>query len=341
VTSPHYAAAGVDLESAEAAKARIGSLVAGARTSLSAGSIGAFGGMVRLPAGMRKPLLVMSTDGVGTKVLVALQAGRFDSVGEDLVNHSVNDILVHGARPVAFMDYVAGHRLPPEMIAGVVEGIARGCRAHDMALAGGETAQMPGLYAEGTFDLAGTIIGVVEEDEALHGDRISAGDILVAYASTGLHTNGYTLARRVLLEVMGLALDAALPGTDISVRDALLAVHRSYADAIRPILGMIHGMAHITGGGIGGNLVRVLPSHCEAAIDTRSWQWPPLFRVIADGGGVSVAEMREVFNLGVGMIAAVPQENLDAVHAAARNVGVPTWNCGTIRPGPPRVVFAE
>ncbi len=341
MTSPHYAAAGVDLESAEEAKARIGSLVAGARTSLSAGSIGAFGGMVRLPAGMRKPLLVMSTDGVGTKVLVALQAGRFDSVGEDLVNHSVNDILVHGARPVAFMDYVAGHRLPPEMIAGVVEGIARGCRAHDMALAGGETAQMPGLYAEGTFDLAGTIIGVVEEDEALHGERISAGDILVAYASTGLHTNGYTLARRVLLEVMGLSLDATLPGTDMSVRDALLAVHRSYADAIRPILGLVHGMAHITGGGIGGNLVRVLPSRCEAVIDTRSWQWPPLFRAIADGGGVSVAEMREVFNLGVGMIAAVPPEHLDAVHSAARNVGVPTWNCGTIRPGPHRVVFAE
>jgi phosphoribosylformylglycinamidine cyclo-ligase len=341
MTSPHYAAAGVDLESAEEAKTRIGALVAGARTSLSAGSVGAFGGMVRLPAGMRKPLLVMSTDGVGTKVLVALQAGRFDSVGEDLVNHSVNDILVHGARPVAFMDYIAGHRLPPEMIAGVVEGIARGCRAHDMALAGGETAQMPGLYAEGTFDLAGTIIGVVEEDEALHGERISPGDVLVAYASTGLHTNGYTLARRVLLEVMGLSLDATLPGTDISVRDALLAVHRSYADAIRPILGMVHGMAHITGGGIGGNLVRVLPKHCDAVIDTRSWQWPPLFQAIATGGGVSVAEMREVFNLGVGMLVAVPPDNVDAVHAAARNVGVPTWNCGAIRQGSRRVVFAE
>lgn len=344
MTSPHYAAAGVDLESAEDAKARIGALVAGARTTLSAGSIGAFGGMVRLPAGMRKPLLVMSTDGVGTKVLVALQAGRFDSVGEDLVNHSVNDILVHGARPVAFMDYVAGHRLPPEMIAGVVEGIARGCRAHDMALAGGETAQMPGLYAEGTFDLAGTIIGVVEEDDALHGgdaSRISAGDVLVAYASTGLHTNGYTLARHVLLETMGLALDARLPGSEATVVDALLAVHRSYADAIRPVLGMIHGMAHITGGGIGGNLVRVLPKHCEAVIDSQSWPWPPLFRAIADGGGVSVDEMREVFNLGVGMIAAVAPEDVDAVQGAARNVGVPTWTCGTMRPGTRKVVFSS
>ena len=341
MTSPHYAAAGVDLDAAEAAKARIATLVAGARTSLSAGSIGAFGGMVRLPAGMHKPLLVMSTDGVGTKVLVALQAGRFDSVGEDLVNHSVNDILVHGARPVAFMDYVAGHRLPPELIAGVVEGIARGCRAHDMALAGGETAQMPGLYAEGTFDLAGTIIGVVEEDDALHGDAIAPGDVLIAYASTGLHTNGYTLARRVLFDVMGLSLYATLPGTDTSVCDALLAVHRSYADAIRPVLGSVHGMAHITGGGIGGNLGRVLPKNCEAVIETRSWQWPPVFRAIAAGGGVSVAEMREVFNLGAGMILAAPPEAAEAVHAAARNVGVPTWNCGTIRPGTRRVIFTD
>lgn len=344
MTSPRYAAAGVDLESAEDAKARIGALVAGARTTLSAGSVGAFGGMVRLPAGMRKPLLVMSTDGVGTKVLVALQAGRFDSVGEDLVNHSVNDILVHAARPVAFMDYVAGHRLPSEMIAGVVEGIVRGCRAHDMALAGGETAQMPGLYAEGTFDLAGTIIGVVEEDEALHGgdaSGVSPGDVLIAYASTGLHTNGYTLARHVLFDTMGLSLDAPVPGTTTSVADALLAVHRSYADAVRPVLGLIHGMAHITGGGIGGNLVRVLPKHCEAVVDAKSWVWPPLFQAIASGGSVSLAEMREVFNLGVGMLAAVPPESVDVVHAAARNVGVPTWNCGIIRPGTRRVIFSD
>ena len=341
MTSPHYAAAGVDLEAADAVKVRIGRLVEGARTSLSAGAIGAFGGMVRLPAGMRKPLLVMSTDGVGTKVLVALKAGRFDSVGEDLVNHSVNDILVHGARPVAFLDYVAGHRLTPAIIAGVVEGIARGCRAHDMALAGGETAQMPGLYTEGTFDLAGTIIGVVEEDAALHGDRIGPGDVLIAYGSTGLHTNGYTLARRVLFDVMGLALDALLPGGDTSVGEALLAVHRSYADAIRPVLGSVHGMAHITGGGIAGNLVRVLPRNCDAVIDTRSWQWPTLFRVIAAGGNVSVVEMRSVFNLGVGMIAAVPPEAAELVHTTARNVGVPTWTCGTIRPGSCRVTFAD
>ena len=193
-----YAAAGVDLDMAEAAKARIGELVAGTRTPLSMGQVGAFGGMIRVPPGMRKPTLVLSTDGVGTKVLVALEAGRFDTVGEDLVNHSVNDILVHGATPIAFMDYIAGAALAVEQMVGIVEGIARGCRAHEMALAGGETAQMPGLYRPGTYDLAGTIIGIVEEDRAIHGKAIVAVDVLLGYASTGLHTNGYTLARRLI-----------------------------------------------------------------------------------------------------------------------------------------------
>src|SRR5204862_6864173 len=219
-------------------------LVAGTRTALSAGKVGAFGGMVRLPAGLGKPMLVLSTDGVGTKVLVALEANRFDTVGEDLVNHSVNDILVHGATPVAFMDYIAGSGLGVEQIAGLVEGIARGCRNHGMALAGGETAQMPGLYRSGTYDLAGTIVGVVDEDAALHGDAIAPGDVLLAYASTGLHTNGYSLARRIVFERMKLKLDDSLPGTGRRVADALLAVHRSYFRSVMPVLGQMHGMAH-------------------------------------------------------------------------------------------------
>ena len=340
MSESRYAAAGVDLAQADDAKARIGKLVAATRTSLSVGAVGAFGGMVRIPPGMRSPTLVMSTDGVGTKVLVAQQAGRYHTVGADLVNQSVNDILVHGAVPIAFMDYIAGHRLPVEMIAGVVEGIARACVAHGMALAGGETAQMPGVYEEGTFDLAGTIIGVVEEEEALHGERIVAGDVLIAYASTGLHTNGYTLARRILLDELGLALDALLPGTDTPVVDALLAVHRSYDKALRPVLDKLHGLAHITGGGIGGNLVRVLPAGCHAVIDTSSWEWPTLFRVIADGGRVSVDEMRDVFNLGAGMIAAVPRGDVDAVRAASAAAGDTTWVCGEVRAGGEGVRFA-
>ncbi len=339
MTSPRYAAAGVDLDSAEAAKDRIGELVRGTRTAFSAGAVGAFGGMVRVPAGMRRPLLVMSTDGVGTKVLVALQANRFDSVGEDLVNHSANDILVHGATPLAFMDYVAGHRLPVEMIASVVAGIARACRAHQMALAGGETAQMPGLYAERTFDLAGTIVGVVEEDEAIHGQAIRASDVLVAYASSGLHTNGYTLARQVIFDTLGLTLESAVPGTDTTVGDALLAVHRSYVAALAPVLDRVHGMAHITGGGIAGNLVRVLPVNCHAVIETASWRWPPLFDLIARGGSVDLTEMRDVFNLGVGMIAVVPRASVDAVQAAASAAGVTTWICGTVRTGARSVTF--
>jgi phosphoribosylformylglycinamidine cyclo-ligase len=334
-----YAAAGVDLEGAEAQKVRIGHAVAGTRTPLSVGKVGAFGGMVRVPAGMRSPTLVLSTDGVGTKVLVALQARRYDTVGEDLVNHSVNDILVHGAAPIAFMDYIAGAGLEIDQIAGIVDGIARGCRAHGMALAGGETAQMPGLYRAGTFDLAGTIVGVVEEDAALHGDAIRPGDVLLGYASTGLHTNGYTLARRIVFERMGLGLDDPLGDTGERVGEALLAVHRSYAAAIRPVLGRVHGLAHITGGGIPGNLVRVLPEGCQAVVDPSSWELPPLFATLQQAGRVGAEEMRDVFNLGIGMIAVLPAEALPAARAAASADGVATWIIGEIRRGATAVRF--
>jgi phosphoribosylformylglycinamidine cyclo-ligase len=338
--SSQYAAAGVDLEGAEAAKARIGELVAGTKTSLSVGHIGAFGGMVRVPPGMRRPTLVLSTDGVGTKVLVALEAGRYDTVGEDLVNHCVNDILVHGANPIAFMDYIAGSGLGVEQIAGIVEGIARGCRTHHMALAGGETAQMPGLYQPGTYDLAGTIIGVVEEDAALHGDRIAPGDVLLGYASTGLHTNGYTLARRIIFERMRLALGDSLGDTGMTVAEALLAVHRSYFRSVTPVLSRLHGLAHITGGGIPGNLVRVLPAGCEAVVEADSWPMPALFQTLQAAGQVSAGEMRDVFNLGVGLIAVLPAAAVAAAQAAASVDGVVTWTMGEIRGGERAVRFA-
>jgi phosphoribosylformylglycinamidine cyclo-ligase len=334
-----YAAAGVDLEGAEAQKARIGQAVAGTRTALSVGKVGAFGGMVRIPEGMRSPTLVLSTDGVGTKVLVALQARRYHTVGEDLVNHSVNDILVHGATPIAFMDYIAGAGLEIDQIAGIVDGIARGCRAHGMALAGGETAQMPGLYRDGTFDLAGTIVGVVDEDAALHGDAIRPGDILLGYASTGLHTNGYTLARRIVFERMGLGLDDLLGHTGTTVADALLAVHRSYAVAIRPVLPQVHGLAHITGGGIPGNLVRILPAGCEAVVNPGSWELPALFATLQQGGQISTDEMRDVFNLGIGMIAVLPASAVSAARAAASADDVATWVIGEIRRGETAVRF--
>ena len=336
-----YAAAGVDLAGAETAKERIGRLVAGTRTALSMGAVGAFGGMVRVPPGMREPVLVLSTDGVGTKVLVAVQAGRLDTVGEDLVNHSVNDILVHAATPLAFMDYVAGAGLSVEQTAAIVEGIARGCRAHAMALAGGETAQMPGLYRPGTFDLAGTIIGVVEKDSALHGDRIAPGDVLLGYASTGLHTNGYSLARRIVFDQMRLGIGDRLGDTGQTVGEALLAIHRSYLRSLAPVITQVHGLAHITGGGIAGNLVRILPAGCEATVDPASWTLPPLFHFLQQAGGVSVDEMRDVFNLGVGLIAVLPPESVAAARVAAAAEGVATWIMGDVRSGQRAVRFAR
>lgn len=336
-----YAAAGVDLSAADAAKERIGLLIESARTPLSTGRIGGFGGMVRLPEGMRSPVLVMSTDGVGTKVLVATAAKRLHTVGEDLVNHSVNDILVHGARPIAFLDYVAGASLGVEEIGAIVEGVAQGCRAHDMALAGGETAQMPGLYQAGHFDLAGTIIGVVEAERALHGNLIVPGDRLLGLASTGLHTNGYTLARRIVFETAGLGLEDEVPGTGASATDALLAVHRSYAAVLRPLLDglMLHGLAHITGGGIAGNLVRVLPVGTQAIIQSDAWPLPPLFRFLQTAGGVTTAEMRDVFNLGVGMIAVLPRDTVSLAQATARAAGVESWEIGEVVEGERGVSF--
>jgi len=336
-----YAAAGVRLDTADEAKRRIAELVRATRTPLARGAVGGFGGMIRVPEGYKKPVLVMSTDGVGSKVLVAAAAGIHDTVGEDLVNHSVNDILVHGAAPLAFLDYIATGNLVPEIAAQIVSGVARGCRAHEMTLAGGETAQMPDLYQPGHYDLAGSIVGVVEEDKALHGDRMTAGDQLIGYASTGLHTNGYTLARKIVFEGMKLALDDPFPETGQSVREVLLAVHRSYASALRPLLDTVHALAHVTGGGIAGNLVRVLPPGVEAVVDAGSWPWPPLFRVLMRAGKVSRDEMRRVFNLGVGMIAVVGRDDVETAMRAASRAPVQAWLIGEVRAGSKPVVRFE
>jgi len=332
-----YRAAGVDLAAADAAKARIAELVTGTRTVASVGLVGAFGGLVRIPRDVKDPVLVASTDGVGTKVLVAIRAGRHGTVGEDLVNHCVNDILVHGARPIGFLDYFASGRLDPAVAAEVVSGVARGCRAHGMPLVGGETAEMPDVYRAGEYDLAGTILGVVAEGEALHGDRVAAGDVLVGYAASGFHTNGYSLLRRVVFGDLALGLDDAFPETGVSVADVLLAVHRSYFAAVWPARARLHGLAHITGGGIPGNLVRILPSAVDAVVSEGSWPVPPAFRVVQAGGSVGDEEMRRVFNLGVGLVAVVAQADVAAARAAAREAGVETWEIGGVEPGSGRV----
>ncbi len=340
-STDRYAAAGVDLDAADDAKRRIAALVARTRTRFSLGKVGGFGGMVRVPQDLEKPVLVMSTDGVGTKVLVAARAGIHNTVGEDLVNHCVNDILVHGAAPLAFQDYIASGRLVPEVAAALVEGITRGCNAHEMTLAGGETAELPDLYAAGHYDLAGTIVGVVEEDAALHGDKVAPGDTLIGYASSGLHTNGYTLARRIVFDDLKLDVGDRFPDSNSSVAEVLLAVHRSYCAAITPVLPLVHALAHITGGGIAGNLVRVLPEGCEAVVDAGSWAWPEVFRVLKSAGKVSLAEMRRVFNLGIGMIAVVGRNDVEDVRRAAERAQVRTWIIGEVVEEKTGVRFTE
>ena len=337
----HYAAAGVRLDAAEEAQRRIAALVRTTRTPLALGAIGAFGGMVRVPPGYERPVLVLSTDGVGTKVLVAARAGVHDTVGEDLVNHCVNDILVHGATPLAFLDYVATGQLEPDIAAAIVAGVARGCRAHDITLAGGETAQLPDLYHPGHYDLAGTIVGVVEERAALHGDLVHPGDVLIGYASNGLHTNGYTLARRIVFDTLRLDVLDEFPETGRSVAQVLLDVHRSYARAVTPIISRLHALAHITGGGMPGNLVRVLPAGAEAVVDAGGWPWPALFRVLMRAGDVSLGEMRRVFNLGIGMIAVAGRDDAEAAIAAAKRAGIEAWIIGEVRAGTTGVRFSE
>jgi len=340
-STDRYAAAGVDLSAAEDAKQRIAALVAKTRTPLATGKLGGFAGMVRVPTGYQTPVLVLSTDGVGTKVLVAAQAGVHDTVGEDLVNHCVNDILVHGAKPLAFQDYIASGKLVPEIAAGIVAGITRGCLAHDMTLAGGETAELPDMYEAGHYDLAGTIVGVVEASEALHGDKVQVGDALVGYASSGLHTNGYTLARHIVFDRLKLGVTDRFPDSTAAVADVLLAVHTSYYAAVTPVLPVVHALAHITGGGIAGNLVRVLPEGCQAVVQSGSWAWSPVFRVLKHAGDVSIAEMRRVFNLGVGMIAVTAREDVDEVRRVATRAGITTWIIGEVVPGKTGVRFAE
>jgi phosphoribosylformylglycinamidine cyclo-ligase len=289
--------------------------------------------MFRAPAGMRKPVLVSSADGVGTKIRVAIEAGRHDTIGHDLVNHCVNDILVQGATPLFFLDYVAFGVIDPPVVEQVVAGVAEGCRENGCALIGGETAQMPGIYQPPDYDLAGFVVGCVEEDEILGSHLVREGDVLVGLASSGLHTNGYSLARKIVFERMKLGVSNRFPGDDATVADVLLTVHRSYLAVLRPLLEKIHAMAHITGGGITGNLNRALPAALDAVVDAASWTVPSLFLELQKAGEVPTDEMFHVFNMGVGMVLIVPPENADVIIRAADAAGIGAWEMGELRPG--------
>lgn len=330
-----YADAGVDLDAAERAKEGLRALVASTRDRFTLSELGQFGGLYQVPDDVAQPVLVSSADGVGTKLKLAFAAERHDTVGQCLVNHCVNDILVQGAHPLFFLDYLATGEMDEAVVQDVVRGVALACKENACALLGGETAQMPDFYAPDEYDLAGFIVGIVARDAIVDGTAIREGDTLVGLASNGLHTNGYTLARKIVFEVMGLSVGDEFPGTGRSVADEMLAVHRSYLDVLRAPLAsrVVHGLAHITGGGIPGNLPRVLPEGLGAEVDRSAWEVPPVFRTMQEAGRVARNEMDRVFNMGVGMIVVVDPSDADAVAEAAAGAGIGSWRIGTVRAG--------
>ena len=297
-----YAAAGVDIDVKMSALKAARKGIEATFTSGVVGKLGSFGGLFKSPGA--DTLLVSSADGVGTKLKVAAMTGRHDTVGQDIVNHCVNDILVQGAHPLFFLDYIGASRLEAGTLAAIIRGLCKACRENGCALIGGETAEMPGLYPEGEYDLVGTIVGAVKRTDVITGRGLRVGDVLIGLPSSGLHTNGYSLARKVIFDTAGLKPKSRLPGTRTTVADALLAVHRSY---LKPLLALrrkvhIRGLAHITGGGFPDNLPRVLPEKLMAVVDRAAWAVPPLFQFIQDAGAVDREEMYRVFNMGIGMV---------------------------------------
>lgn len=328
-----YAAAGVDIDTKMNALRDAKKKIQGTFTAGAIGQIGAFGGLFKSPG--KDMLLVSSTDGVGTKLKVANLAGRHDTVGQDIVNHCVNDILVQGAEPLFFLDYIGASRLTPKLIAQILDGLCKACRENDCALIGGETAEMPGLYPEGEYDLVGTMVGAVSRKKVITGATIRAGDILIGLPSSGLHTNGYSLARQVVFQVARLRVEDRFPGTRKTVGDVLLAVHRSYLKPVKALMKKItiRGLAHITGGGFTDNVPRVLPKGLCAVIDRSTWRLPPLFRFIEEEGRVDREEMYRVFNMGIGMVVIVREENVVEAVETLKAVGEKPYVIGWMEKG--------
>lgn len=338
-----YAASGVDIDAATEAKQRIRKLASSTFSPAVLSEIGSFGSMFRLDAGgYKEPLLVSSCDGVGTKLKLAFMTGIHNTVGYDLVSHCVSDILVQGARPLFFLDYIACGRLEPGVVEHVVEGLARGCRETGCALVGGETAEMPDFYSPGEYDLAGFIVGVVDRAKVIDGSSIRPGDQVLGLPSVGLHTNGYSLARRICFDRLELKATDPMPGTGQSVADVLLAPHHSYYRDIEPLLdsGILKGLAHITGGGITDNLPRILPEGRAASIRLGSWPVLPVFKFLAEAGRVEEAEMLRTFNMGIGMILVVAPENLDAAMNHFSSRGQACYEIGSIIPGQRTVAYS-
>jgi phosphoribosylformylglycinamidine cyclo-ligase len=347
-----YRDAGVDIDAQDRALAEVKKLARKTFTPGVLSEVGSFGGLFRPDlAGLAEPVLVASADGVGTKLAVARQMGDFTTVGRDLVNHCVNDVLVQGARPLFFLDYVGAGALEPAAMVELVGGVAAGCRENGCALLGGETAEMPGFYRPGDYELVGFIVGLVDRGAILDGSRIVAGDVLIGLPSAGLHTNGYSLARRVLFDQVGL--EPASPAPWLAgeggrkkkkartVGEELLAPHLSYLAPLAPLLGHpgLHGLAHVTGGGLTDNLPRILPAGTRAEIRVGSWEIPPLFHYLQETGGVASDEMFRVFNMGIGMVAAVAAAALGEILAALRAGGWRAAVIGTVQRGGGGVVY--
>jgi len=328
-----YREAGVDIPAADAAKARIKTLARGTFNPSVLSEIGSFGAMFRPDlARYREPVLVASTDGVGTKVQVAVAAGVHDTVGYDLVAHCVNDILVQGASPLFFLDYIALGRMDPDRVEQIVRGLSRACAEFGCPLIGGETAEMPGTYAPGDYDLAGFIVGVVDREKALTGENVREGDAILGLPSAGLHTNGYSLARKVLFDAMGLSVNSRVEELGPTLGEALLAPHLCYLPALAPLLerGLVRALAHIAGGGFEGNIPRVLPDGLGARIRRGSWEVPRLFRLIQSGGHVSDLEMFRTFNMGIGMAVMVAPADLHDVEHSLERRGFPSFLVGSV-----------
>jgi phosphoribosylformylglycinamidine cyclo-ligase len=324
-----YRASGVDIDAGNETVRRIKTLARDTYTTGVLSGVGSFGGLFAIDPSIEAPVLVASADGVGTKLKVAFMAGVHRTIGVDLVNHCVNDILVQGARPLFFLDYLATGRLAPDVAEQIVQGIAEACRANGCALLGGETAEMPGFYAPGEYDVAGFIVGVVPRAGIIDGRTIAPGDQLIALPSTGLHTNGYSLARRIVFEELGLQVGSHVDELGTTVGEALLRTHRSYLPEIGPLLGRgwIKGMAHITGGGITENLPRVLPESCGFSLDRQSWTIPPVFAWLQRAGQLEDAEMFRAFNMGVGLIVVTAPEHAGELLSA---LGPSAWRLGEV-----------
>jgi phosphoribosylformylglycinamidine cyclo-ligase len=312
-----YARAGVDVDLGNRLKAQIHSLVRQTHGPQVLGKIGGFGGLFRANFHeLREPVLVASIDGVGTKLKIAFALNKHDTVGADLVNHCVNDIAVLGASPLFFLDYVGCGKLESRVFQQLLRGFSRACRSANCALLGGETAQMPGMYRQGEYDLVGCIVGIADRNRIIDGAKIRPGDAILGLESNGLHTNGYSLARKILFRKMGLQVTSRLPGSAKTVGQELLRVHRNYQLLLAKIRsGVIKGLAHITGGGLIDNLPRILPANCDAVIETKSWSVPRIFQILQESGNVDPKEMYQVFNMGIGMVAVVSER--DAGHAIA------------------------